>query len=101
GFTNATDAADYLVKKGVPFRTAHEVVGKLVFTCLEAGKAIEDLSLEELQSVSPYFGADVFENISLDACVQGRSLPGGPAVSAVEAHIDESEAWLATVQAEA
>jgi len=95
GFTNATDAADYLVRKGLPFRTAHEIVGRLVFNCLEKGKAIEELSLPELQAVSWAFGADVYESISLDACVDGRCLPGGPAASAVEAHIGQSEAWLA------
>lgn len=94
GFTNATDAADYLVKKGVPFRTAHEIVGKLVFACLEKGKALTELTLAELQAVSPAFEADVFENISLLSCVEGRCLPGGPAPAAVQAHIDESEKWL-------
>jgi argininosuccinate lyase len=96
GFTNATDAADYLVKKGVPFRTAHEIIGKLVFACLGQGKAIADLSLSELQAISPAFEEDVFENISLLACVEGRSLPGGPAPAAVEAHIEESARWLST-----
>ncbi len=94
GFTNATDAADYLVKKGVPFRTAHEIVGKLVFACLEKGKALTELTLAELQGVSPAFEADVFENISLLSCVEGRCLPGGPAPAAVQAHIEESEKWL-------
>lgn len=95
GFTNATDAADYLVKKGVPFRTAHEIVGRLVLACLKDGKAIADLSLRELKDLSPAFEEDVFDSISLLACVEGRSLPGGPAAAAVEAHIEESARWLA------
>lgn len=94
GFTNATDAADYLVKKGVPFRTAHEIIGKIVFACLKDGKAIADLSLSELKSISPAFDEDVFESISLHTCVEGRSLPGGPAPAAVEAHIKQSAQWL-------
>ncbi len=98
GFTNATDAADYLVKKGIPFRTAHEIIGTLVFSCLEQGKALADLSLPELQAVSPAFEADVFDAISLSACVEGRNLPGGPAPAAVEAHIRESAMWLVMQQ---
>lgn len=94
GFTNATDAADYLVKKGVPFRTAHEIIGKLVFTCLSQGKALSDLTISELQEISPAFEEDVFDSISLIACVEGRSLPGGPAPAAVEKHIAESAMWL-------
>ena len=95
GFTNATDAADYLVKKGVPFRTAHEVIGKLVFACLKEGKALADLTLPELRAVSPVFEADVYNAISLSACVEGRNLPGGPAPEAVLAHTEESKVWLA------
>ncbi len=87
GFTNATDAADYLVKKGVPFRTAHEIVGALVLSCIERSIAIEDLSLEELREFSDAFDEDVFEAISLEACVAGRKLPGGPAPEAVLTHI--------------
>ncbi len=94
GFTNATDAADYLVKKGVPFRTAHEIIGKLVFACLSQGKALSDLSISELREISPAFEEDVFDSISLIACVEGRSLPGGPAPEAVEKHIAESAMWL-------
>lgn len=101
GFTNATDAADYLVKHGVPFRTAHEIIGKLVFTCLREGKALSDLTLGELQTVSPAFKADIFDSISLLACVKGRSLPGGPAPEAVEAHISESSLWLIMQHTEA
>ena len=95
GFTNATDLADYLVGKGLPFRSAHEVSGKLVRYCLAAGTALEDLSLDEFLSFSPLFAADVFEALSLDACVRVRSLPGGPAPDAVAVMLDETDRWLA------
>ena len=94
GFTNATDAADYLVKKGMPFREAHEVVGKLVLHCLKDGKAINDLSLAEFKEFSPLFAEDVYEAISILACVRGRNLPGGPAPEAVGAAIAQAEARL-------
>lgn len=87
GFANATDAADYLVKRGLPFRSAHEVIGKLVLDCAKAGRAIEDCTLAELQTYSPLFDADVYDAISLECCVGGRSLPGGPAPEATKAHI--------------
>ncbi len=66
GFTNATDAADYLVNHGVPFRDAHGVIGRLVLYCIEQGKAIEELELEELKSISPVFAEDVYEAVSMD-----------------------------------
>jgi argininosuccinate lyase len=94
GFTNATDAADYLAKKGMPFRDAHEVVGKLVLYCEQSGKAIDALSLEELQSLSPMFENDVFEALSLEACVQRRAVFGGPNPGSVQKHIDMMKAFL-------
>ena len=89
GFANATDAADYLVKKGMPFRTAHEVIGALVLGCIKAGKALEDLSLAELKQYSDVFEGDVYDAISLETCVNGRALTGGPAPTATRAHIEE------------
>jgi len=89
GFTNATDAADYLVKKGLPFRSAHEVIGKLVYYCIQQNKAIDELPLEELKNFSPLFAEDVYECISLDACVAGRKLTGGPAPETVQTAIAE------------
>ncbi len=83
GFTNATDCADYLAVKGVPFRDAHRVVGQLVAHCLDENKALLDLSLEELRSFHPAFDEDVYEAMSLKACVERRKLPGGPAPDAV------------------
>lgn len=95
GFTNATDCADYLTKKGVPFRDAHRVVGELVNYCIKADTALMDLSLEELKSFHPAFEQDVFDAMSLKTCVEGRSIPGGPAPSAVQASIDEARKQLA------
>ncbi len=97
GFTNATDFADYLVGKGLPFRSAHEASGKAVKYCLAAGTSLEDLSLDEFRTFSPLVGPDVYEAISLARCVDGRSLAGGPAPAAVAAMLDETERWLAAL----
>ena len=94
GFTNATDCADYLVKKGVPFRDAHAVVGRLVAHCLNENKALLDLSLTELQSFHPAFEADVFDDLSMIACVEKRRIPGAPAPDMVQAAIDSARAQL-------
>ena len=94
GFTNATDAADYLVKKGMPFRDAHAVIGHLVLHCVKENKAILDLSLNELKQFSEMFEEDVFEACSMKACVELRDVPGGPAPSRVKASIEAGEAWL-------
>ena len=83
GFTNATDCADYLVRKGVPFRDAHRVVGELVAHCLSENKALLDLTLPELQRFHPAFEADAFEAMSLLTCVEKRDIPGAPAPSQV------------------
>ena len=94
GFTNATDLADYLVGKGVPFRDAHHVSGSLVGKCVHEGRALEDLSLEELRAAHPAFDEDVYQAISLEACVERRSLQGGPAPQAVSASIERLDRWL-------
>ena len=78
GFTNATDAADYLVKKGMPFRDAHSVIGRLVLYCIEKNCAIDDLTIEELQDISDVFDVDVFDAISLKTCVEKRLTTGAP-----------------------
>lgn len=78
GFTNATDAADYLVKKGVPFRDAHGIIGSLVLYCIDNDKAIEECTIEELQRISDVFGTDIYEAISLKTCVEKRLTKGGP-----------------------
>jgi len=94
GFTNATDAADYLVRKGLPFRDAHEVVGKLVLYCEQHGKALGDLTLAELKQMSELFSEDVYDALSLEACVQRRAVPGGPSVQSVQKHIDRIKEFL-------
>ena len=98
GFTNATDAADYLVKKGLPFREAHEVLGKLVLHCIRENKALLDLPLEELQQFSPMFGQDVYDAISMETCVGQRAIPGGPAPAMVQATLDDARAFLASLE---
>lgn len=94
GFTNATDLADYLVQKGVPFRDAHAASGKLVHLCIERGTVLADLPLEVLRQAAPQFEADVYEAISLDACVRRRNLIGGPAPAAVSAAIEAMSALV-------
>ncbi len=84
GFTNATDAADYLVNHGVPFRDAHGIVGQIVLYCIEKGIAIDDMSLEELKAISPVFEEDIYEAISLEACVSKRLTIGAPGREAME-----------------
>lgn len=87
GFTNATDLADYLVKKGLPFREAHEVSGKLVKLCISRGQALEDLQLAELREYSKLIEADIFEAISLETCVSQRQITGAPNPDTVRAAI--------------
>jgi argininosuccinate lyase len=94
GFTNATDVADYLAKKGVSFREAHEIVGKMVFYCLEHQKNLEGLTLDEYQQHSQLFDEDIFGAISLETCVNQRRVIGGPAKEAVLAAIAKLEQQL-------
>ena len=94
GFTNATDAADYLVRKGLPFRDAHEVVGRLVLHCEQHSKALSDLSLLELKQLSPLFSEDIYEALSLEACVKRRAVLGGPSVTSVQKHIDRIQEFM-------
>lgn len=83
GFTNATDAADYLVKHGVPFRDAHGIIGQLVLYGIENNKALDDMTLEEYKAISPVFEADIYEAISLETCVNTRNTIGAPGVEAM------------------
>ncbi len=94
GFTNATDVADYLVKKGMPFREAHGVVGRMVLAAEKKGVGLEELSLDELRECSPLIQDDIYDAISMETCVRGRSLTGGPAPSAVERSIAEAKEKL-------
>ncbi len=89
GFTNATDAADYLVNHGVPFRDAHGIVGRLVLYCLDKGISLDDLSLEEYRAVSPVFENDIYEAISLKTCVEKRITLGAPGPSVMKKVIEE------------
>lgn len=95
GFINATDAADYLAARNVPFRESHAIVGHLVAYCEQNGKDLEDLSLEEFRQFSPVFGEDIYEYIAVDRCVAARKVPGGPSVEATTAAIASGKAWLA------
>jgi argininosuccinate lyase len=99
GFTNATDVADYLAKKGVPFRNAHEIVGKLVLSCIQEGRNLDDLSLEEYKAISDVFEQDIFKTISIEECVVARNIPGGPAPQQVKAAIANGRKLLAHHQA--
>ena len=94
GFTNATDAADYLVNHGVPFRDAHSIVGRLVLYCIDKNCAIEDLSIEELKAISPVFEADVYDAISLRTCVDKRLTIGAPGKEAMEQVIAANRMYL-------
>lgn len=95
GFTNATDAADYLVNHGVPFRDAHGIVGQIVLYCIEKGIAIDDMTLEELQSISPVFEADIYDAISMETCVNKRLTVGAPGKTAMEQVIARHKEFLA------
>ncbi|OLN32356.1 argininosuccinate lyase [Desulfosporosinus metallidurans] len=83
GFTNATDLADYLAKKGVPFREAHELVGRIVLHCSKQGIGLEELSLSDYQELSPIFEDDLFEAIGIEHCVRARKIAGGPSPETV------------------
>lgn len=95
GFTNATDAADYLVKHGVPFRDAHGIIGKIVLNCIERGIAIDDMSLDELKAICPVFEEDIYEEISMETCVNNRLTIGAPGKAAMEKVIEAEKAYLA------
>ena len=95
GFTNATDAADYLVNHGVPFRDAHSIIGQVVLYCIDRGIAIDDMTLEELQTISPVFEEDIYEAISMDTCVNKRLTVGAPGKEAMEKSIESYKKYLA------
>ncbi|MDD6916419.1 MAG: argininosuccinate lyase, partial [Eubacteriales bacterium] len=89
GFTNATDVADYLVRKGLPFRDAHGVVGRMVAYCIEKDTVIESLSMEEMKSFSELIAEDIYDAISLETCVNQRKLTGGPAMETMRTIIEK------------
>ncbi len=94
GFTNATDAADYLVNHGVPFRDAHGIVGQLVLYCLDKGISLDEMSLEEYKAVSPVFQEDIYEAISLETCVEKRMTLGAPGRKRMEEVIGLERQYL-------
>ncbi len=95
GFTNATDAADYLVNHGVPFRDAHGIIGKLVLYCIEKETSIDKLSLEELKNISPVFEADIYDAVSLKTCVEKRLTLGAPGPEMMKEVIRLEKEYLA------
>ena len=95
GFTNATDVADYLVKKGLPFREAHAVVGRMVFYSIEHDKALDDLTMDEFKEFSDIIEDDIYNAISMETCVNDRKVIGGPAKEVVEKAIADSKEFLA------
>lgn len=94
GFTNATDAADYLVNKGVAFRDAHGIIGRLVLYCIDKDKAIDELSLDELKAICPVFEEDIYEAISLETCVNKRTTIGAPSPDAMREIIKINREYL-------
>ena len=94
GFTNATDAADYLVNHGVPFRDAHGIIGQIVLYCIDENKAIDDMSLEELKKFSEVFEEDIYDAISMETCVNKRLTIGAPGKEMMEKVISIEEAYL-------
>ena len=94
GFINATDCADYLVKKGLPFRDAYTVIGKLVSICIKTGMTLETLPLETYQAHSPLFDEDVYNAVRLETCVEQRNVPGGPSKEAVLTQIKSLQSFI-------
>ncbi len=94
GFTNATDLADYLVIKGIPFRTAHEITGKIVSYCIGSEITLDAMNLNEYRKYSTLIENDIYEFISLESCINKRNVAGGPSESSVRQHIKESENFL-------
>ena len=94
GFTNATDAADYLVKKGVPFRDAHSIIGRLVLKCIDESKSLDDLSLDEWKEESEVFENDIYEAISLKTCVDKRLTFGAPSRKSMEKNVEYYKKYL-------
>ena len=94
GFTNATDAADYLVGKGIPFRDAHGIIGRLVLYCIEKDTSIDALSLEELRSISDKFDEDIYDAVSLKTCVEKRLTIGAPGAEMMKQVIEKNKEYL-------
>ncbi len=97
GFTNATDAADYLVNHGVPFRDAHGIVGQLVLLCLDRNISLDQLPLEDYQKISPVFDADIYKAISMETCVSKRLTLGAPGIPAMKEVLQTYRIWLSSL----
>jgi len=95
GFINATDCADYLVKKGLPFREAYMIVGRLVNLCLKTGDTLDTLTLRDFRAISGLFDTDVYQALALKTCVNGRKVYGGPSRESVEKQIGLIEEFVA------
>ena len=98
GFTNATDAADYLVRKGMPFRDAHSVIGELVLYCIDRDRCIDELSIDELKNICPVFDDDVYDAISLESCVKKRLTIGGPSPDVMGGVIKDNKEYLNNIK---
>ena len=94
GFTNATDVADYLVRKNIPFRQAHEIVGKMVLYATKSGKALDEFTMDEFKVCSDKIEEDIYEAINLKTCVEGRKIIGGPAKEAVLKTLDKCKMFI-------
>ncbi len=94
GFTNATDAADYLVKKGVPFRDAHGIIGQIVLYCIDKELSIDRMSMDEFKKFSDVFDNDIYDAISLETCVNSRNTAGGPGIDSMNEAIEKYERYL-------
>ncbi len=94
GFTNATDAADYLVNHGVPFRDAHGIIGELVLYCIASNKTLGGLSIEEYKNISPVFEEDIYDAISMETCIGKRNTTGAPGQEAMGEVIKVYEEYL-------
>ncbi|MBR1443163.1 MAG: argininosuccinate lyase [Firmicutes bacterium] len=94
GFMNATDAADWLVKNGMPFRDAHAVIGRLVLYCIENNKSLDELTIDEYKAIDPLFTEDIYNAISLEQCVNARKVDGGPSVEYISKLIKSNEEYL-------
>ncbi len=94
GFINATDCADYLAKKGMPFRDAYKITGQLVYHCIASDCTLEQMPLREMQEISPLFDEDVYTALSMERCVEGRSSYGGPSPTETTRQIELLEAFI-------
>ena len=95
GFINATDCADYLTKKGLPFREAYMIVGRLVNFCTRTGDTLDTLTLKDFRAISGLFDEDVYQALALKTCVNGRKVYGGPAKESVQVQIQHIEDFIA------